>query len=691
MMCIVYAFLTTIHIIGVHSIQLNHQSVDIDINQRYAVITYSFDFTNTDHNPQQLNYQISLDPNAYISYFIGQIDGQKYKGITKEKSKAKQEYTEACQENKNAILVSQDHDANQFSIQTNLQPKSTAILNVTVEQFMVRYFGYYELSLDISNINHQYSIPNREIPIKIQLHDAVGVEEIDIPFGTYVIDDKESVKYQQIDAVISKPQDNKPSYFVLRYKTAGNPHHNQMLFDPKSNTFLHTFSDDSNEHQVIPRRVVFVLDKSGSMYGIWEQAQEAIIGAISNLQVEIDRFGVVLFSSDVATYPIALADNSNTIRNAITFVRRTEPGGSTNLFGAMETAIQMVKRDMTQSKQRFINQIILVTDGQANVGVVDDNQILNRIAQANQVKISIFGIAISDDYGSSWAHNLNYPLIRKLSIQNGGFDKRVKMSDTKRDLHKYYALLQSPQLSEIQVDYQSEGYKIKQLTETKFDALYKGSDIVIAGKIEPEHGDDKPDELNLSTMLSAKTVMKSVQIPKVFDFNDVMSESDVNIERIWAYLQLKQYEELSLKQHEELIDEKALEMALRYKFVTRWTSMIVVEEKARKMIDTHVDVRRNRRRVAPVHTTHPTTSPSSSPTSAPTLSPSAAPSSLPSAPPSAAPSASPSALPSAAPITDPTLDPTMDPTRDPTKDPTMDPTRDPTKDPTSDPTMDPTM
>eukprot|EP01084_Bolivina_argentea_P074758 135592_1 len=136
-------------------VKLNEQSVDININNNYASITYSFEFENIDKiRDSEIQYEMSIDSGAYISHFIGEIDGEIYKGITKEKKKAAAEYKQACEDKKNAILVSQDHDANTFRLQTNIQPGSKAVLNVTVEQLLVMTFGQYELSLDISNIDN---------------------------------------------------------------------------------------------------------------------------------------------------------------------------------------------------------------------------------------------------------------------------------------------------------------------------------------------------------------------------------------------------------------------------------------------------------------------------------------------------------------------------------------------------------
>eukprot|EP01084_Bolivina_argentea_P045840 84363_1 len=448
-------------------------------------------------------------------------------------------------------------------------------------------FGQYELSLDISNIDNNFNSESSVIPVTIDLTNSNEIETIEIPFGEYnIFDDNKNRK--KISAQISKQGGNALSYFIFRYISKKGDN-NQMLFDPKSKTFLHRFSYDV-EKNILPRRTVFVLDKSGSMWSIWSAAQQAIIGAVANMK-EIDRFGIVLFDSNVKYRKIKQA-NKRVIDNMIKYLRDTTPGSATNLYGGIEAAMNLIVGDGGGIKSdEYVNQIVFVTDGVANVGVTEPNSILANIFGVNEKlskPISIFGIGIGSDYGNNWVNSLNYPLIRQISIQNGGFDKRIKQSETKNDLRKYYKILASPQLSSINIKYKSSKYEINKLTQNTFSALYSGTDIIVCGK------------LNSNTIMDSSIQVEIISdqdlMEKEFLLKDISYNDNIDIERIWAYLSLKNYEQLLLQNKNNidvvmrrLINENALNLALTFKLVTQWTSMIVVEEKKIDQVDIHGD------------------------------------------------------------------------------------------------------
>ena len=112
------------------------------------------------------------------------------------------------------------------------------------------------------------------------------------------------------------------------------------------------------------------------------------------------------------------------------------------------------------------------------------DKILENVWNANDNKdISIFGLGIGENTGSSWVYDLNYPFIRSLSIQNGGFDKRIKKSETQKSLNEYYKILKYTILSNINISYYSYENKIRNITNHYFTSLYQGTDLVICGKI----------------------------------------------------------------------------------------------------------------------------------------------------------------------------------------------------------------
>eukprot|EP01084_Bolivina_argentea_P142162 249749_1 len=135
-------------------IVLNKHSIDASITERYANISYIFEFENVnDDGSNELAFEVTIDPDAFISGFTADIDGELFYGETKEKEEAKQEYTKAKEKNENAILIFQPNKEinNVFQIQTNMDAQSKISLNITIEQYLQKQFDYNTLNIQLLN------------------------------------------------------------------------------------------------------------------------------------------------------------------------------------------------------------------------------------------------------------------------------------------------------------------------------------------------------------------------------------------------------------------------------------------------------------------------------------------------------------------------------------------------------------
>eukprot|EP01084_Bolivina_argentea_P263247 445470_1 len=590
---------------------LNQQNVYIDINNRYATILYSFEFDNLDeYDSQHLQFEIEIDSNAFVSSFIAKIDDNILHGETKEKSTARQEYDEAIQTDKNAVLLSTDHDANIVSIETNLKKSSKTQLNITVEQFVTKKFGEYELSLQMSNEYLSWNIISGfdATNYKINIYDQYEINKIDIISPVNIIYDSQHISnmnhianYSVQSLYVDDWMRQNPQQFILRYKTATDE---ELLFDKNSKTFCHTFSyqniTNQNEIKSAARRVIFAVDKSGSMYNgnKWNQAINATIGSIQDLDLSRDRMGIVLFDANTYKFKHNMRTiNSYMVNEAETFLlnqfeSNKHGEGATNINLALLESIKMIKQDMIRNNtMHFVNQIIFVTDGQPTYGIIDTKSILENVGKENNNhNISIYGLGIGDDFGSDWVNDLNYPFIRSLSLQNDGFDGRIKQSETQNSLNEYYEILKSTLLSSINITYILNDNKsfIEQITNNFFSSLYEGTDILICGKINTSFSNINVNDLTISMNINATNYDgTNVIFNETFFLND-NHKSNHNydkVERTWAYVKLLSFRDRLIKlgdannKLKDEINKQATHIALKYEFVTQWTSMIVVDEK----------------------------------------------------------------------------------------------------------------
>eukprot|EP01083_Nonionella_stella_P173618 599454_1 len=430
---------------------------------------------------------------------------------------------------------------------------------------------------------------------------------------------------------------NSINELMISYKIKGEQNESMVLYDAKSHTFCHVISDiitdsvikneqdmnegDMDRNILIPRRVVFVIDKSGSMSGgKWTKTISATITAIKQLRKGYDRYCVLFFNRNVTCVPmddIVLATEDN-ISKTITILQGTSASGGTNINASLLEAIERIKEDIKSCQDTakdgynfYINQILLITDGEPNSGERDPHKIISNVKNANHLKdidphtskISIFSFGVgTDSNDSSWIKDLNHSFLKLLSVNNNGFYQRIKSSHTDTALTAYFNILSTPVLFNIDVQYNHKN--IEQLSKTTFHTLYAGNDIIICGKMDA--GDDTAKQLCLDLTITATTaktmrtangdrcITKPVDICKQMKVNIEMEThddpqgNDNHIERIWAYLKLQEFAKTKLI-YNDLIevseDEKRnddalpLSLAMKYKFVTPWTSMIVVKKK----------------------------------------------------------------------------------------------------------------
>jgi len=113
-----------------------------------------------------------------------------------------------------------------------------------------------------------------------------------------------------------------------------------------------------------PVNLALVIDRSGSMFGDKiEKAREAALEAVRQLAAD-DIVSVIAYDSRVETLvPAQRVGNRRRLEEAI---RGLEAAGNTALYGGVARGADEVRRFSEDG--RYVNRVILLSDGQANVG-----------------------------------------------------------------------------------------------------------------------------------------------------------------------------------------------------------------------------------------------------------------------------------------------------------------------------------
>ncbi len=141
-----------------------------------------------------------------------------------------------------------------------------------------------------------------------------------------------------------------------------------------------------------PATVQVVLDRSGSMGGERLEAATRAVAALTDRLDADDRLGVVAFDDQVqVVVPAGPVVNKAAIRHAVRGIR---PGGMTNLSAGYLRGVQEARRVAGPAGA----SVLLLSDGHANAGVVDVDQLSSVAANAHAGGVTTSTIGIGLDY-----------------------------------------------------------------------------------------------------------------------------------------------------------------------------------------------------------------------------------------------------------------------------------------------------
>jgi Ca-activated chloride channel family protein len=150
-----------------------------------------------------------------------------------------------------------------------------------------------------------------------------------------------------------------------------------------------------------------VLDVSGSMGGAKiDAAKRAVQDAVTRLQ-EGDVFSLVTFSTSVHALLQAERVDTALPGRVRGLLRELQAGGQTALCGGLETGIASAIE-----ARRATNLVLLLSDGQANVGETDVEAVGRRALAARGEGITVSTLGVGHDY--------NEALMAEIAIDGGG-------------------------------------------------------------------------------------------------------------------------------------------------------------------------------------------------------------------------------------------------------------------------------
>ncbi|KAM6170454.1 inter-alpha-trypsin inhibitor heavy chain H3 isoform 3-T3 [Rhynchocyon petersi] len=473
---------------GVGGIDVYSTKINCKVTSRFAhnvVITKAVNRADT---AKEVSFDMELPKTAFITKFTLTIDGVTYPGTIKEKEVAKKQYEKAVSQGKTAGLVkASGRKLEKFTVSVNVAAGSEVIFELTYEELLKRNKGKYEMYLKV-----QPKQLIQHFEIEADIYEPQGISTLDAE-ASFITNDllgsaltksfsgkKGRVSFKPtLDQQRSCPTctdslldgDFTITYDVNR-ETPGNV---QVV----NGYFVHFFAPQGLP--VVPKNVVFVIDVSGSMAGRKiQQTRDALLKILDDVK-EDDYLNFILFSGDVTTWKDNLVQATpENLQEAREFVKSIQDQGMTNINDGLLRGISMLNkaREEHMVPERSTSIVIMLTDGDANVGESRPEKIQENVRNAIGGKFPLYNLG--------FGNNLNYNFLESMALENHGIARRIyEDSDANLQLQGFYEEVANPLLTNVELAYPENA--ILDLTQNNYQHFYDGSEIVVAGRLLDDH------------------------------------------------------------------------------------------------------------------------------------------------------------------------------------------------------------
>uniref|UniRef100_A0A452V5H9 Inter-alpha-trypsin inhibitor heavy chain H3 n=1 Tax=Ursus maritimus TaxID=29073 RepID=A0A452V5H9_URSMA len=555
----------------VNGIEVYSTKISCKVTSRFAHNVVTTRAVNRADTAKEVSFDVELPKTAFITNFTLTIDGVTYPGNVKEKEVAKKQYEKAVSQGKTAGLVkASGRKLEKFTVSVNVAAGSKVTFELTYEELLKRHKGKYELYLKV-----QPKQLVKHFEIEADIYEPQGISTLDAE-ASFITNDL-------LGSALSK------SFSGKKGRVSFKPSMDQQRSCPTcTDSLLHgdfIITYDVNRESpivngyfvhffapqglpVVPKSVVFVIDVSGSMHGRkMEQTKDALLKILDDMKEE-DYLNIILFSGDVTIWRDNLVQATpENIQEARTFVKNIHDQGMTNINDGLMRAINMLNKAREEHRvpERSTSIVIMLTDGDANVGESRPEKIQENVRNAIGGKFPLYNLG--------FGNNLNYNFLESMALENQGLARRIyEDSDANLQLQGFYEEVANPLLTGVEVEYPENA--IQDLTQNAYQHFYDGSEIVVAGRLLDE------DMNNFKADVKGHGV-KEVDMKEM---EKALKEQDYifgnYIERLWAYLTIEQLLEKRKNAHgeeKENLTAQALDLSLKYHFVTPLTSMVVTK------------------------------------------------------------------------------------------------------------------
>ncbi|XP_078517769.1 inter-alpha-trypsin inhibitor heavy chain H3-like isoform X1 [Lissotriton helveticus] len=553
--------------------------IDSRITSRFAHTVITSHAVNRANVSKEVEFDVDLPKTAFITNFSMTIDGTVYMGTVKEKEAAQKVYQEAVSRGQSAgIVKASGRKMEKFKVSVSIAPSGKVTFQLTYEELLKRVFGKYEMLI---RVKPKQLVNQFQIDVHISETQTITFLEAEASFLTNQLKEtvKKSVAGKEGHVSFSPTVDEQRSCaecptslldgdFLIKYDVDRTNSAGEIQI--VNGYFVHFFAPENIPP--IPKNIIFIIDRSSSMSGRKMQQTKDAFQKISEELHEDDYFNFVIFSNDITLWKESLVKATpRNVREAKSYISKLTVNGATNINKALLTATQLLKDNLSNEQQlgRRFSLIVFLTDGDPTDGETNREKILSNAKEAIAGHFSLYSLGFGKD--------VDYNFLEKLALQNGGVARRIyDDSDAAVQLQGFFSEIANPLLLGVQMKY--PGDYVNDITQNTFMHYYGGSEIVVAGRVTDNELTILPVEIKAEGATNNFTFNMEGKVgeawqPQQYIFGEYT-------ERLWAYLNIQQLLEQHISaqgEEKDSLKKKALDLSLKYSFVTPLSSMVVTK------------------------------------------------------------------------------------------------------------------
>lgn len=535
---------------------VRYHRVSVSIEDNLAVTRVEQEFYNPNDFPVTGRYLFPVPPGAMLTGFSAEVDGKAQPMIQQDASATNYDlYNMMLQRNDPTLLQYADWESLAFDL--TLGAGESRPMKLEYEEVLAPTGGLLHYRYILST--ERYSdLPLDEVSITVDLHQDGGIGAL--YSSSHSI---QSLRKSPKDALVvwqenyTRPETDFDLYFSTAEDGFGAGLLAGRTGDQNHLLFLFTPDLRMESQQVIPKDILFIVDRSGSMEGEKiDQARNALHYILAQLN-ENDRFSIIGFDDQLDFFSHLLEPvDESAITQAGVFVNSLNADGWTDIDGALQAGMEILTNDRRPGAS---SMILFLTDGLPTAGITDDVLIADRVLNANpdeQVRTHVFGVG----------YDVNTHLLDRLAADNNGTVTYIEPGqDLNAVLTEFYSKVADPVLTDVQISF--DGLQVSDMYPEQIPDMYRGSSLILAARYS-----DPQDTVQVTIRGQTATG------PKEFEYTFSLDQIDDQpfVSRLWATRRVgKLLDIIRVEGENEALVKEVRDLGLAYGLITPYTTFII--------------------------------------------------------------------------------------------------------------------